>query len=117
MNIWKESLDAELWNILFEYLGKIVTEFVNTLACSSGAWMGSNHQKNKGMKSRDTLPFYYKTRKTADWVHFMDWSLQLPHACQVSGVEVNSLQSILTAWRAVKGEGGGCQTELQLRIA
>ena len=28
------------------YLGEIETEFENTLACLSGAQMGSNHEKN-----------------------------------------------------------------------
>ena len=32
------------------------TEFENILACLSGAQMGSNHAKNGGRKSRDTLP-------------------------------------------------------------
>ena len=40
----------------FEYLGKMEIEFENILACLSGAWMGSNNEKNGGRKSRDTLP-------------------------------------------------------------
>ena len=44
-------------NFVIEYLGKIETEFKNTLACLSGAQMGSNHEKTGGRKSRDTLPF------------------------------------------------------------
>ena len=38
-----------------EYLGEIATKFENTLACLSGAWMSSNHEKNGGKKFRDTL--------------------------------------------------------------
>ena len=41
---------------MIEYLGEIETEFENTLGCLSGAQMGSNHEKNRGRKSRDTLP-------------------------------------------------------------
>ena len=40
----------------FEFLSKIETEFEDTLACLSVALMGSNHEKNRGRKSRDTLP-------------------------------------------------------------
>ena len=32
-------------NFVIEYLGKIETELENTLACLSGAQMGSNHEK------------------------------------------------------------------------
>ena len=40
-----------------KYLGEIETEFENTLACLSGAQMGSNHaKKTGGRKFRDTLP-------------------------------------------------------------
>ena len=38
-----------------EYLGEIETEFKNTLACLSGAQMGSNREQELGGKSRDTL--------------------------------------------------------------
>ena len=41
---------------LIEYLGEIETELKNTLDCLSGAQMGSNHEQNRGRKSRDTLP-------------------------------------------------------------
>ena len=30
---------------MIEYLGEIGTEVENTLACLSGVWMGSNHEK------------------------------------------------------------------------
>ena len=47
------------WNahffIFYEYLGEIEKEFENDLAFSAGAQMGSNHEKNIGRKSRDTL--------------------------------------------------------------
>ena len=33
--------------------------FKNTLGCLSGAQMGSNHEKNRGRNSRDTLPLRY----------------------------------------------------------
>ena len=42
--------------IEYSYLGEIETKFENTLAYLSGAQMGSNHEKNDGRKSRDTLP-------------------------------------------------------------
>ena len=37
-----------------EYLGEIETEFENNLGWLSGAQMGSNREKNRGKKSRDT---------------------------------------------------------------
>ena len=43
-----------------EYLGEMEIEFENTLACLSGAQMGSNHKKTGGRKSRDTLPLKLK---------------------------------------------------------
>ena len=43
-------------NFVIEYFGEIETEFENTEACLSGAWMNSFHDKNGGRKSRDTLP-------------------------------------------------------------
>ena len=47
---------ALMWNKPNFFFGEIETEFENTLACLSGAWMGSNHEKNGGQKSRYTLP-------------------------------------------------------------
>ena len=41
---------------MIEYLCEIETKFENTLAWLSGAQIGSNHEKNGGRKSRDTLP-------------------------------------------------------------
>ena len=41
---------------MIEYLSKIETESEKTLACLTGARMGSNHEKIEGRKSRDTLP-------------------------------------------------------------
>ena len=43
-------------NFVIEYLGEMETEFENTFTCLSEAQMGSNHEKNWGPKSRDTLP-------------------------------------------------------------
>ena len=43
-------------HFVIEYLGKIETEFENSLACLSGAHMGLNQEKTGGRKSRDTLP-------------------------------------------------------------
>ena len=45
-----------LHNFVIEYLSEIKPEFENTLLCLSGAQMGSNQEKNGGLKSRDTLP-------------------------------------------------------------
>ena len=42
-------------NFVIEYFSEIKKEFENTLACLSGAQMGSNHAKKRGQKSRDTL--------------------------------------------------------------
>ena len=42
---------------LFEYLGKIETEFENTLGCLSGAQMGSNDEKNRRSKNLWHTPF------------------------------------------------------------
>ena len=39
------SAESEFSNFMIEYLGKIGTEVKNTLACLSGVWMGSNHEK------------------------------------------------------------------------
>ena len=41
----------------FEYLGVIETEFENTLACLSGAQMGSKHEKNLRSKFSWHTPF------------------------------------------------------------
>ena len=43
-------------NFVIVYLGEIDTELENTLACLSGAQIGSNCEKNGGWKSRDILP-------------------------------------------------------------
>ena len=43
-------------NFMIKYLSEIETQFENTLACLSGAQMGSSHEKNLCRKSRDTLP-------------------------------------------------------------
>ena len=48
-------------NFVIKYLGEIETKFENTLASLSGAQMGSNHEKNGGKKSRDTLPLRIKS--------------------------------------------------------
>ena len=48
------TMELNFSNFVIEYLGKIETEFENTSACLSGAWMGSNHEKNGGQKSCDT---------------------------------------------------------------
>ena len=48
--------EIEFSNFVIKYLGKIETEFENTLACLSKAQVGWNHGKNRGRKSRDTLP-------------------------------------------------------------
>ena len=52
------NAESNFSNLVIEYLGKIETDFEKNLACLSGAWMGSNHEKNGDRKSRDTLtPF------------------------------------------------------------
>ena len=51
------TVESNFSNLVIEYLGKIETEFDNILVCLSGAQMGSNHAKNGGRKSHDTLPF------------------------------------------------------------
>ena len=44
-------------SLKIEYLRGIEPEFESTcLVCSSGAQMGSNHEQNRGRKSRDTAP-------------------------------------------------------------
>ena len=47
---------VDFFDFVIEYLGEIETEFKKTSACLSGAYMGSNHKKTGGQKSRDTLP-------------------------------------------------------------
>ena len=51
-----EIVSAVWDNFMIEYLGEIETELENNLACLSGTQMGSNHERNGGRKSRDTLP-------------------------------------------------------------
>ena len=41
-------------HFVIKYLGR--NEIENTFGCLSGAQMGSNHEKNRGRKSCDTLP-------------------------------------------------------------
>ena len=41
---------------LIEYLGETEKEFKIALACLSRVCIGSNHEKNRGRKSRDTIP-------------------------------------------------------------
>ena len=53
------TAESKCLNFVIEYLGEIKTEFENTLPCLSGAQMGSNHEQNRGRKSRDTLPLIY----------------------------------------------------------
>ena len=65
--------ESNFSNFVIEYLGKIETEFENTLARLSGAQMGSNHEKTEGRKSRDTLPL-----KTLKMVIFCCDNLQNP---------------------------------------
>ena len=63
---------------MIEYLGEIKNEFENTLACLSRAQIDSNHEKNGGRKSRDTLPLRIHLK------HFlMILSLQLFNSIQV----------------------------------
>ena len=50
------TVESNFSNLVIEYLGKIETEFENILVCLSGAQTGSNHAKNGGRKSCDTLP-------------------------------------------------------------
>ena len=49
---------------MIEYLDEIETEFDNTLACLSGAQMGSNRimKKTGVQKSHDTLPLSQKSK-------------------------------------------------------
>ena len=57
MTPWCEAHQGVEFSIFVnKYLSEIETEFENTLACLSGAQMGSNHEKTGGRKSRDTLP-------------------------------------------------------------
>ena len=39
------TAESNFSNFVMEYLGKIETELENTLACLSGAQVGSNHEK------------------------------------------------------------------------
>ena len=47
-------------SFVIEFLGEIETDSENTLGCLSGAQMGLNQEKNRGQKSRDTLPLNKK---------------------------------------------------------
>ena len=39
------TVESNCSNFVIKYLGEIETELKNTLACFSGAQMGSNHEK------------------------------------------------------------------------
>ena len=43
---WYHTAESIFSKFVIEYLNEIETEFENTLACLSGAQMGSNHEKN-----------------------------------------------------------------------
>ena len=49
-----QKTETDFSNFVIKYLGKIETEFENTLSCLSGAQMGSNHGKKTKVKK---LPF------------------------------------------------------------
>ena len=51
------TAESNFSNFEIEYLGEIETEFENTLACLSGAQMGSNHEKNWRPKILWHTPF------------------------------------------------------------
>jgi hypothetical protein len=50
------SADLRVFTFEYEYLREFETEFENILECESGAHMGSIHEKNRGKKSRATVP-------------------------------------------------------------
>ena len=52
-------MESNLSNFAIQYLVEIKTEFENTLSYLSGAQIGSNHEKNRGQKARDTLPLMW----------------------------------------------------------
>ena len=49
------TTESEFSNFMTEYLSEIETEFENTLTCLSGAWMGSNYDKNRWKISKHLL--------------------------------------------------------------
>ena len=51
------TAESNFSNFVIEYLGKIETEFVNTLACLPGAQMGSSNEKNWRSKISWHTPF------------------------------------------------------------
>ena len=51
------TAESNFLNFVIEYLSEIETEFENTLACLSGAQMGSNHGKNWRSKISWHTPF------------------------------------------------------------
>ena len=57
-----QKAESEFSNFTIEYLGESKTEFKNTSVWLSGTWMGSNHEKNWGRKSRDTLPLMWQIK-------------------------------------------------------
>ena len=59
---------------MIEFLRGIKPEFENTLACFSGARMGSNHEKIGGQKSSDTLPLLKLFYKILYYIFFI-WPL------------------------------------------
>ena len=57
------TAESNFSNFVIEYLGEIEAEFENTLACLSGAQMGSNHEKNWGSTISWHTPFNEKYSK------------------------------------------------------
>ena len=57
---------------VIEYLGEIETEFKNTLACLSGAEMGSNHEKNWRSKISWRTPFKNNIYSDTDFLFFFE---------------------------------------------
>ena len=53
------TAESNFSNFVIEYLSEIETEFKNTLACLSGAQMGSNNEKNWRSKISWHTPFKY----------------------------------------------------------
>ncbi len=51
-----DSADSQIFTFEYEYLREFETEFENILECESEAHKGSIYEKNRGKKTRATVP-------------------------------------------------------------
>ena len=67
------TVESNVLSFVIEYLGEIETEIKNTLACLSGAQMGSNNEKNWRSKISWHTPFKRQREWTAARDNENEW--------------------------------------------